>query len=557
MKKKLAVLLAFMMILSTMCSLNLVSAEPDADAPVYNVVAGATEESLSEFNGNVAAGQTLFAKAAWGENYTGKFPLTLTVENTDSASGGLIFIKYDKTKVTPIGADVNMLGNWQGWHEAATGEKVAMLGENTAAQKVNHLDSGVDTDKGYVFVVWNGSSGPINAGTWNGAGYAVELGAFVFETKSGVKVGDFDDNTFTLASDLDEDTLFGHTKLKTPLELTANSGKLYGKTDSEKTRLPMTTKFTYPKKAGPEPADEFTVTFKADGKVVKEITKKVGEKVTVSEFPDVPEKAGYTGEWDVKADITATKVVTALYTAVSTGDVKLGALFTDGFENFDFDPDTKDYENLKAKVGYEKYVVAGFAAPSVKIEYSIDDGAYTSANVQNAFHFELERGVKSLVKIKLTDKSGKEAVYTFDVVIPAASNEVPIFETSGFEIENFRSSVREYTVTPEAGFDYVRLWGKAAAEADGDDGRTIEYAVGASTLAATDAKLTYAPLAVNCGDKEDAKYGDGKTENFDVNWSEKGFVNLWTEEGITGKAMFIKVTGDGNPEVGYYKISFN
>ena len=314
----------------------------------------------------------------------------------------------------------------------------------------------------------------------------------------------------------------------------------------------MTVNFIYPNST-PKPAETFTVTFVADGVTVKEITKNVGETVATSEFPAVPAKEGYTGAWDVTTNITATTTVTAKYTAISTGDAKLTAIFTDGVYDFasEFDPDTKVYNNVQAEPGYAKYVIAGYAEDDVTITYSIDGSAFGPANVDDAFYFDLTRGNMSSVKIKLTDKDGAETIYTFNVVIPAASNEAPAIETSGFEIKNFNSATRTYTVTADETEKYVRLWGKAVAE-DGDDGRTFEYAVGSATDAPE--SLTYEALAVNCGERENTYFAG--TDNFDVNWNQKGFVNLWTEDGLSGKAMFIKVIGDGNPEVGYYTIIF-
>ena len=517
--------------------------EPDPDAPVYNVVAGASDKTFSEFNGNMAFGQKLFETADdWTTDYTGKFPLTVTVENTDSASAGLIFIKYDKTKVTPIGAESDRTG-WKSWHEATTGEQIFFDSESSAGvYKINHLASGVDTNAGYVYMVWNGPT-PIDVNTENGNGYVVDLGAFVFETKPDVKVGDFDDNTFVLGSDIDEDTLYGHTNLRTPLELTANKGKKYGQSDSSVDREPMTVKFTYPKA---EPVEQFTVTFVADGVTVNTITKNVGEKVAVSEFPEVPAKAGFTGAWDVKEDITTTTTVNAVYTPISTGDAKLNAIFTDGFKVADFDADTKEYKDIKASIGYDNYVIAGYADAGVKIEYSIDNGVFESANKENAFYFDLERGKITSVKIKLTNAAGEETIYSFEIVLPAA--EVSYFETSGFEIEGFTPETKEYTVTPDSSEKYMRLWGKGPVD---DDGIKFEYAIGEATD--TPESKDYEALAVNCDAREN-EYFEG-TPNFDVNWSEKGFVNLWTEDGLSGKAMFIKVISEGAPD-SYYVIKF-
>ena len=547
MKKKLAVLLAFMMILSTMCSLNLVSAEPSADAPVYNVVAGTTSMS----DGNKAADQTLFEKGSWGGSYTGMFPLAVTLENTPGASSGHIYIKYDKTKVTPVAANFNVaLGTWESWKDAKTGDKSLFLSSTLSGSKMlssNLLDEGINTDEGYAYMVWNGANGPIDVNAFNELGYAAELGCFVFKTNEGVTVGEFDDNTFKLGTEVPEEQIYEQTLTYTPVMMISKNkdgnDKEYGITDSATTRLPMTVKFTYPKA---EPVEQFTVTFVADGVTVKEITKNAGEKVLVSEFPAVPAKPGFTGAWDVTEDITVTKTVNAVYTPISTGDAKLNAIFTDGFKVADFDADTKEYKDIKASIGYDNYVIAGYADEGVNIAYSIDNGAFEPANkANNAFYFNLERGKMSSVKIKLTNAAGNETVYSFEIVIPAA--EVSYFETSGFEIEGFNPETKEYTVTPDTNHEYMRLWGKGA---ENDDGIKFEYAVGEATD--TPESKTYEPLAVNCGDRENGFAG---TPNFDVNWSEKGFVNLWTEDGLSGKAMFIKVIGEGAPD-SYYVIKF-
>lgn len=64
----------------------------------------------------------------------------------------------------------------------------------------------------------------------------------------------------------------------------------------------------------------YTITFQADGKTVTNGTKRVthGGTLVLSDFPAVPEKTGYTGAWDVTADIenvTADQTVNAVYTA--------------------------------------------------------------------------------------------------------------------------------------------------------------------------------------------------------------------------------------------------
>ena len=68
----------------------------------------------------------------------------------------------------------------------------------------------------------------------------------------------------------------------------------------------------------PEEPKTFEVTFVADGNTVEVKTVKEGESLPVSEFPAVPAKEGYTGEWDVNEAITAATTVTAVYTQIPT-----------------------------------------------------------------------------------------------------------------------------------------------------------------------------------------------------------------------------------------------
>ena len=524
---------------------------PDPDAPVYHLIAGPMDGVRNGAN-NEAAGQTLFEEGEWGDTYAGMFPLTVTLENMASGASGLIYVKYDKTKVTPIAGEmVPVVGEWESWKDAEnTDENLFFKSAYSASSEI--IDSGIDTEAGYIFMVWKGTPGPIDVNALKEAGYAAELGAFVFRTNEGVDVSEFDENTFVFDSEVvDEDTLYEQTRGYSPLILIANGQNAYGQSDSAVTREPMTVKFTYPN-SEPTTSDTFTVTFVADGKTVDTITKKVGETVSVSEFPDVPEKPGYTGRWEITTDITETTTVNAIYTPVATEDVQLDSIFTDGMQAFTFDPDTKTYE-VTADPGYANYVIAGYANnDDVTITYNIDGGEYTAANVDNAYYFKLVRGQKSAVNIKLTDAEGEETIYTFNILIPGASNTVPRFETSGFELENYNPETRTYTVTPEEGHVYMRLWGYAAAEPDGDDQRTIEYAIGEATD--TPEEMTYAPLAVGCDAREDNLFKD--TPNFNENWRDVGFVNLWTEDGLSGKAMFVKVTGEGNPDAGYYTIIF-
>ena len=517
----------------------------DPDAPVYNVVAGTTELS----KGNKAAGETLFPEGTWNDTtFTGMFPLAVTLENTSDGSSGLIYIKYDKTKVTPMAVVYNDDGDFESWKVAdETDRTVFNESAHSKPLKISRLSSqGADPNAGYVYMVWNGAEGSVDANAVIANGKAAELGCFTFKTNDGVTVGDFDENTFALGTDIDADTIYAQAGSRSPLSLVANDSNVYGITEEAMTRLPMTVKFTYPNST-PKPVEKFTVTFlNEDGTTYETKTLNVGDTLAVKDFPKVPEKAGFTGEWDVKTDITTTTTVHAVYTPISTGDAKLNKIFTDGFKVADFNADTKEYKDIKASVGYNDYVIAGYADEGVKIEYSIDNGAFESANKENAFYFDLERGKITLVKIKLTNAAGEETIYSFEIVLPAA--EVSYFETSGFEIEGFTPETKEYTVTPDSSEKYMRLWGKGPVD---DDGIRFEYAQGDATKAPE--TMEYAKLAVNCDAREN-EYFEG-TPNFDMNWSEKGFVNLWTEEGLSGKAMFIKVISEGAPD-SYYVIKF-
>lgn len=552
MKKKIAVLLAFMMILSTMCSLNLVSAEPSADAPIYHFVAG--KGNIGGSAGNRANGEKLFE--SWEEFESGLFPLAVVADNAQGALGGTFVITYDPAKVTLMSYDDL---NYE-WLEATAGSKIWFSSAHSAQTGASAVASGFgeENGRGYLYTSWIALGGEFDTDELIARNVTPELGCYVFKTNDGVTINDFDENTFkfyegnTTSAEITAGLASGGSPLSFNTKVNGVEVK-FGITDSLQERKPMTVDFIYPNST-PAPVETFTVTFVADGVTVKEITKNAGETVTTAEFPAVPEKDGFIGVWDVTTDITTTTTVTARYTPVAAGEVTLSAIFTDGFvKDYTFDPDTKTY-SLEAIPGNADYVIAGYTDDEnvASITYSIDDGAYEPANTENAYYFKLTRGQKSSVKIKLTDKAGGEVIYTFEVLIPGAANEVPLFETSGFELDNFDPAVREYTVTADPDETYVRLWGKAAAVVDGDDQRTIEYAVGDATDDPAD--MTYEALAVNCDQREDTYFAG--TPNFDVNWSEKGFVTLWTEDGLSGKAMFVKVTGEGNPEPGYYKIIF-
>jgi LPXTG-motif cell wall-anchored protein len=83
-----------------------------------------------------------------------------------------------------------------------------------------------------------------------------------------------------------------------------------------------------------------TVTFKSEGNA--DIVKTVSSGGTLTDIPAVPEKAGYTGAWDTTdfSNITANKVVTAVYTLVKVGTISTGSNSVTGVDGTTFDPNT-------------------------------------------------------------------------------------------------------------------------------------------------------------------------------------------------------------------------
>ena len=109
---------------------------------------------------------------------------------------------------------------------------------------------------------------------------------------------------------------------------------------------------------------KYTVTFKADNTVVKTMTVKDGYTLKASDYPTVPAKSGYTGEWvKYTTAIHSNVTVQAKYTAVVT---KYTVFFkADGFTvkaiqvNDGYVLQDADYPEVPAKVGcngaWEKY----------------------------------------------------------------------------------------------------------------------------------------------------------------------------------------------------------
>ena len=104
---------------------------------------------------------------------------------------------------------------------------------------------------------------------------------------------------------------------------------------------------------------KYTVTFKADNTVVKTMTVKDGYTLKASDYPTVPAKSGYTGEWvkytaAIHSDITINAVyepstVIKQYTVVFRADAKvLKTMKVEG----GYTLQDSDYPEIPAKEGY-------------------------------------------------------------------------------------------------------------------------------------------------------------------------------------------------------------
>ena len=131
---------------------------------------------------------------------------------------------------------------------------------------------------------------------------------------------------------------------------------------------------------------KYTVTFKADNTVVKTMTVKDGYTLKASDYPTVPAKSGYTGEWvKYTAAIHSNVTVQAKYTAVVT---KYTVFFkADGFTvkaiqvNDGYVLQDADYPEVPAKVGcngaWEKHTAAIHSNVTINAVYSPISSHYT------------------------------------------------------------------------------------------------------------------------------------------------------------------------------------
>ena len=131
---------------------------------------------------------------------------------------------------------------------------------------------------------------------------------------------------------------------------------------------------------------KYTVTFKADNTVVKTMTVEDGYTLKDSDYPAVPTKTGYTGEWvKYTAAIHSNVTVQAKYTAVVT---KYTVFFkADGFTvkaiqvNDGYVLQDADYPEVPAKVGcngaWEKHTAAIHSNVTINAVYSPISSHYT------------------------------------------------------------------------------------------------------------------------------------------------------------------------------------
>ena len=131
---------------------------------------------------------------------------------------------------------------------------------------------------------------------------------------------------------------------------------------------------------------DYTVTFTADGTTVKTMTVEDGYTLKDSDYPAVPTKTGYTGEWVKYTSVVHSNVtVQAKYTAVVT---KYTVFFkADGFTvkaiqvNDGYVLQDADYPEVPAKVGcngaWEKHTAAIHSNVTINAVYSPIASHYT------------------------------------------------------------------------------------------------------------------------------------------------------------------------------------
>ena len=131
---------------------------------------------------------------------------------------------------------------------------------------------------------------------------------------------------------------------------------------------------------------DYTVTFQADGATVKTMTVEDGYTLKDSDYPAVPSKTGYTGEWvKYTSAIHSNVTVQAKYTAVvakysvtfkADNTVVKTMTVADGYAL-----KTSDYPTVPAKTGYTgewvKYTAAIHSNITVQAKYTLITKTYT------------------------------------------------------------------------------------------------------------------------------------------------------------------------------------
>ena len=170
--------------------------------------------------------------------------------------------------------------------------------------------------------------------------------------------------------------------------------------------------------------EKFTVTFKNGTETVDTKTVEKGDTLPVSQFPTVPAKTGYTGAWDVTADITnitENKTVNAVYTADSytlsfnsnggsavasksvTYDAAVGELTTPTRTGYRFDGwfsgETQYTAATVYKVAGNTELTAHWTIETYTISYDLNGGAYAEG-VSNPASYTVEDSVALNAPVK-------------------------------------------------------------------------------------------------------------------------------------------------------------
>lgn len=569
MKKKLSVLLAFMMVFTSMCSL-VTAADPAAAAGTVEFWVG--PQGTEHPNSYAGLAQVYDEKdadvlKAWADGtYTGTFALTVAHKGFEAnIKAGQYFVSYDPAVVEPCVVVKQGKTDYvvKTYTEEPTGTVFsASYGMDDVENTTIAAGTGISTEKNVVYATWYNTDVAMD-GTKN----AVEIGCFAFKTKEGKTVADITASTFAVCTDNAFVQQFSASDR--PIQVGENYGISLKAEDQAKLSL-AEAKFCIPAKA--EKTYNVTVaTGIANGTVtVNPTSGKEGTVVTVTATP----ATGYT----LKEITVDGKVITGTTFAIGTKDVVVSATFEEvgggtppapvvdaeltgvsvtGIEAFTFDKATRTYD-LKATAA--DITLSATADTALTVTYSVDGSAFTSTSVAKT----LTSGVQATIKVKVSNGTD-DAVYTFNVLYTENTDVSGVH--SGFEFSGF-GTADVYEVEAKAGYAYVRMWLPTPNQVD-DKGRVVgvgevEYAVGNKDDKPEE--LTYTANAAGCDDREDTFFGEGGKYNvadkpYDANWKNVGFATMWNEasdgtaESVAGKAMFAKLT-DVSGNVTYKTVKF-